>query len=75
MALRLGLWPSGGGKLATGDATRSHLPTTHRSQCGCATESLARQGHTTGHWEIAGVPVPFDWGYFPQLFRAISRNT
>jgi len=20
----------------------------------------------SGHWEIAGVPVPFDWGYFPQ---------
>ncbi|MBV6657469.1 MAG: phosphopentomutase [Devosiaceae bacterium] len=19
----------------------------------------------SGHWEIAGVPVPFDWGYFP----------
>ncbi len=26
------------------------------------------QGKDTpsGHWEIAGVPVPFDWGYFPQ---------
>src|SRR5690606_4680572 len=21
----------------------------------------------SGHWEIAGVPVPFDWGYFPQM--------
>jgi phosphopentomutase len=20
----------------------------------------------SGHWEIAGVPVPFEWGYFPQ---------
>jgi phosphopentomutase len=20
----------------------------------------------SGHWEIAGLPVPFDWGYFPQ---------
>jgi phosphopentomutase len=20
----------------------------------------------SGHWEIAGVPVPFDWGYFPK---------
>jgi phosphopentomutase len=26
------------------------------------------QGKDTpsGHWEIAGVPVPFDWGYFPR---------
>lgn len=21
---------------------------------------------TTGHWELAGLPVPFDWGYFPR---------
>jgi phosphopentomutase len=20
----------------------------------------------SGHWEIAGVPVPFEWGYFPE---------
>lgn len=20
----------------------------------------------SGHWELAGVPVPFDWGYFPR---------
>lgn len=20
----------------------------------------------SGHWEIAGLPVPFDWGYFPE---------
>lgn len=20
----------------------------------------------SGHWELAGVPVPFDWGYFPE---------
>ncbi len=24
----------------------------------------------SGHWEIAGVPVPFDWGYFPQTVPA-----
>ncbi|KKB08173.1 phosphopentomutase [Devosia chinhatensis] len=24
----------------------------------------------SGHWEIAGVPVPFDWGYFPQSVPA-----
>jgi len=21
----------------------------------------------SGHWEMAGVPVPFDWGYFPKV--------
>jgi phosphopentomutase len=24
----------------------------------------------SGHWEIAGVPVPFDWGYFPHKIPA-----
>lgn len=24
----------------------------------------------SGHWEIAGVPVPFEWGYFPQAVPA-----
>ncbi|HEV7277232.1 MAG TPA: phosphopentomutase [Devosiaceae bacterium] len=24
----------------------------------------------SGHWEIAGVPVPFEWGYFPQTVPA-----
>lgn len=27
---------------------------------------IERQGHPSGHWEIAGVPVSFDWGYFPK---------
>ncbi|MBN9000262.1 MAG: phosphopentomutase, partial [Rhizobiales bacterium] len=24
----------------------------------------------SGHWELAGVPVTFDWGYFPQTVPA-----
>jgi phosphopentomutase len=24
----------------------------------------------SGHWEITGVPVPFDWGYFPKTVPA-----
>jgi len=24
----------------------------------------------SGHWELAGVPVPFDWGYFPATIPA-----
>lgn len=24
----------------------------------------------SGHWEIAGVPVPFEWGYFPKTVPA-----
>jgi phosphopentomutase len=34
----------------------------------CANASEISKGKDTpsGHWEIAGVPVPFDWGYFPE---------
>jgi phosphopentomutase len=28
----------------------------------------------SGHWEIAGVPVPFDWGYFPQAVPAFPAD-
>ena len=28
----------------------------------------------SGHWEIAGVPVPFDWGYFPQAEPAFPPD-
>ena len=33
---------------------------------GCAAERSKGKDTPSGHWEIAGVPVPFDWGYFPR---------
>src|SRR4051812_38417622 len=33
---------------------------------GCATEQSKGKDTPSGHWEIAGVPVRFDWGYFPR---------
>ena len=33
---------------------------------GHATEVSKGKDTTTGHWELAGLPVPFKWGYFPQ---------
>jgi phosphopentomutase len=33
---------------------------------GCAAETSKGKDTPSGHWEIAGVPVPFDWGYFPR---------
>ncbi|WP_020591873.1 phosphopentomutase [Kiloniella laminariae] len=32
---------------------------------GCASEISNGKDTPSGHWEIAGVPVAFDWGYFP----------
>jgi phosphopentomutase len=33
---------------------------------GCAAEVSRGKDTPSGHWEIAGCPVPFDWGYFPR---------
>jgi phosphopentomutase len=33
---------------------------------GCAAETSKGKDTPSGHWEIAGVPVAFDWGYFPR---------
>jgi phosphopentomutase len=32
---------------------------------GVGTETSRGKDTPSGHWEIAGVPVAFDWGYFP----------
>jgi phosphopentomutase len=32
---------------------------------GCAAERSRGKDTPSGHWELAGVPVCFDWGYFP----------
>lgn len=34
--------------------------------CANAVEISKGKDTPSGHWEIAGVPVPFDWGYFPE---------
>ncbi len=31
---------------------------------GCAQERSSGKDTVSGHWEIAGLPVPFEWGYF-----------
>jgi len=33
---------------------------------GYAVEQSSGKDTPSGHWEIAGLPVPFDWHYFPQ---------
>lgn len=33
---------------------------------GCALEASVGKDTQTGHWEIAGVPLDFAWGYFPE---------
>ncbi|HEV7284431.1 MAG TPA: phosphopentomutase [Kaistia sp.] len=49
-----GEWP---GTLPAPGATSIH---------GHAAEVSNGKDTPSGHWEIAAVPVPFDWGYFPE---------
>ena len=44
------------------------------SQFGCACEQSKGKDTPSGHWEIAGVPVPFDWGYFPKTAPCFPRE-
>ncbi len=41
---------------------------------GAAEEVSAGKDTPTGHWEIAGVPVPWDWGYFPDTHPAFPAD-
>jgi phosphopentomutase len=34
---------------------------------GCAREISKGKDTPSGHWELAGTPVDFDWGYFPRM--------
>ncbi len=41
---------------------------------GCAEELSHGKDTPSGHWEMAGVPVLFDWGYFPPTFPSFPKT-
>jgi phosphopentomutase len=43
-------------------------------QYGVAREVSRGKDTITGHWEIAGVPLAFDWGYFPHEVPAFPQH-
>jgi phosphopentomutase len=40
---------------------------------GCAAEISKGKDTPSGHWELAGFPVLFDWGYFPREARCFPQ--
>lgn len=64
----LGLWHASA--LASG-TTLPKEPT--RGFFGAATEISSGKDTPSGHWEMAGVPVLFDWGYFPETIPALPK--
>jgi phosphopentomutase len=51
---------------ASGMLLPSQSPVPAMGQWGFAVERSRGKDTPSGHWEIAGVPVEFDWGYFPK---------
>jgi phosphopentomutase len=41
---------------------------------GVAEEVSAGKDTPSGHWELAGVPVPWDWGYFPKRENSFPQD-
>ena len=44
------------------------------AQWGFAVEVSRGKDTPSGHWEIAGVPVRFDWGYFPETIPCFPES-
>lgn len=60
-------------KLASGlDAPGLHARASGR--WGAATEVSRGKDTPSGHWELAGVPVPWDWTYFPDTVPAFPND-
>ena len=49
------------------------LGATPSGRWGAATEVSKGKDTPSGHWELAGVPVPWDWTYFPDTRPAFSE--
>jgi phosphopentomutase len=43
-------------------------------QWGYGVETSRGKDTPSGHWEIAGTPVDFDWGYFPETIPAFPET-
>ncbi|MBV7395991.1 phosphopentomutase [Mameliella sediminis] len=58
--------------LATGGARAD--ATTITGLWGAATEVSKGKDTPSGHWELAGLPVPWDWHYFPDTVPAFPQD-
>lgn len=61
-------------KAASGSAHGLDADAPTHGSWGFATEVSQGKDTITGHWEMAGVPLQFAWGYFPQTIPAFPQN-
>ncbi|MDZ7824646.1 MAG: phosphopentomutase [Ahrensia sp.] len=60
--------------LASNDPlSKDHMPGILTGFWGASDEISKGKDTPSGHWEIAGVPVTFDWGYFERTIPAIPE--
>lgn len=60
-----------GAAIRLASSVQTGLPEPSRGLWGAATEVSRGKDTPSGHWELAGVPVPWDWRYFPRENPAI----
>ncbi len=60
-------------RLSTGMETPG-LDATPRGRWGAATEVSRGKDTPSGHWELAGLPVPWEWHYFPDTVPAFPDD-
>ncbi len=61
-------------KAASGSAHGLDVNTATHGSWGFATEVSQGKDTITGHWEMAGVPLQFAWGYFPETIPAFPEG-
>jgi phosphopentomutase len=60
--------------VASGDAAPGLAVDSPTGLWGAATEVSMGKDTPSGHWELAGVPVPWDWHYFPRTVPAFDAD-
>jgi phosphopentomutase len=61
-------------KASTGRAAPGFACAEPHGQWGYGVETSRGKDTPCGHWEIAGTPVDFDWGYFPGTIPAFPSS-
>jgi phosphopentomutase len=61
-------------RLASGQVPPGLATRQMEGRYGCAAEVSKGKDTPSGHWELAGVPVPFDWGYFPRTVPCFPKE-
>ena len=62
------------GRAATGRLAPGFAAEPTRGVAAAAIETSKGKDTPSGHWEISGCPVPFEWGYFPDTIPSFPPD-